>query len=231
LGQIFPIIFYRVSGTKMQELNGCPANLLVIKCFMIIIAYDIIPHHPIKNTCNNFTEMGPRRKKWQQKLLRYERTCRTSRPAVNQKSLPKQGRMQCTIIAGALAKQLHNLQKLADYNRLLVFTSTEPGLVAARRILHGQSPPCCCLSPEEYRQWMQFHPDINFQFHAHLWSHFVEHPGITNCRFSISANEDYWLHTEGMVYGPKFGRGADHLWKWDGEKPVLLQRNYAQWTS
>lgn len=139
--------------------------------------------------------------------------------------------MQCTIIAGALAGQLHDLKRLPDYNRHLVFTSTEAGLVAAARILPGQSPVFCCLSPEEYRQWLQFHPDINFRYHVHLWSHFVEHPDITSCRFSIRPNEQYWLHTEGMVYGPKFGRGADHLWKWDGEKPVLLQKNYARWTS
>jgi len=198
---------------------------------MVKMPYYINLPSNINTHCNGLTEMNQRRNKWQQGLLNYERACRTGRPAKNRKSLSKQDRMQCDIIAGALARQLHYLQRLPEHNRHVVFTSTEPGLVAAHRILQGQSLAFCCLPPEEYRLWMQLHPDINFQFHVHFWSHFVEHPDITNCRFSISTDEQYWLHTEGMMCGPKFGRGADHLWKWDGKQPVLLKKNYTQWTS
>jgi hypothetical protein len=198
---------------------------------MVKMPYYINLPSNINTHCNGLTEMNPRRNKWQQGLLNYERAYRTGRPATNRKSLSKQGRMQCDIIAGTLAGQLHNLQRMPDHNRHLVFTSTEPGLVAAHGILQGQSLAFCCLPPKEYRLWMQLHPDMNFRLHVHFWSHFVEHPDIINCRFSISTDEQYWLHTEGMMCGPKFGRGADHLWKWDGEQPVLLQKNYTQWTS
>jgi hypothetical protein len=169
--------------------------------------------------------------KWHQGLLHYERFCRAGHPIAFRKSLSKQNKMQGDIIAGTLAGQLQNLQRLPDYNRHVVFTSTGPGLVAAQQILLEQSQPFTCLFPAEYRQWMQLHPDINYRLHVHLWSHFVENPDIGNSVHSLNTNEQYWLHTEGMMCGPKFGRGADHLWKWDGEKPALLKKNYAQWVS
>ena len=175
--------------------------------------------------------MGKKINKWRQGLLNYERLCRADRPVAIRHSLSKKGKMQGNIITGLLAEQLQNLQPLPDYNRHVVFTSTEPGLAAAQKILIEQSLPFTRLYPAEYRQWMQLHPDINYRFHVHLWSHFIENPDIGNSIYSLNPNDQFWLHTEGLMCGPKFGRGADHLWRWDGKKPALLKRNYGQWTS
>jgi len=169
--------------------------------------------------------------KWRQGLLNYARFCRAGRPPAIRQSLSKKAKVQGDIIAGALAAQLHSLQRLTDYNRHAVFTSSEPGLAAAHKILLEQSLPFTCLYPEEYRQWMQLHPDKTYRFHVHLWSHFVENPDIGSSIYSLNPNDQFWLHTEGMMCGPKFGRGTDHLWRWDGEKRTLLKKNYSQWTS
>jgi len=139
--------------------------------------------------------------------------------------------MQGDIISGTLAVQLLNLQRLPDYNRHVVFTSTEPGLAAAQEILLEQSMPFTGLYPAEYRQWMQLHPDVNHRFHVHLWSHFIESPDMDHSLYPLQPNEQYWLHTEGMMCGPKFGRGAEHLWKWDGKYPVLLRKNHGLWAA
>ena len=78
---------------------------------------------------------------------------------------------------------------------------------------------------------MYMHPDKDFRLHIHLWSHVVEpHHGYNNM-YSLNINEQYWLHTEGMLCGHKFGRGAEHLWKWDGKKAALLKKNNSQWAS
>ena len=170
--------------------------------------------------------------KWRQGLLDFSIDCRAARPVPHRKSLSITEKKQSEIITGSLVAQLDYLvPRLKDNMEHIVFTSTSPGLVAAQRINRDLLLQVTSLYPAEYRQWLHLHPDANYQYHFHLWSHFITRIGIDNAMYSLNNNEQYWLHTEGMMCGAKFGRGADHLWKWDGEKPALLKKNYAQWIS
>ena len=49
--------------------------------------------------------------------------------------------------------------------------------------------------------------------------------------YPIGSGESYWLHKEGTMCGESFGRGGDHLWKWNGSQPVLLEESINQWVS
>jgi len=56
----------------------------------------------------------------------------------------------------------------------MVFTSTCPGLVAAKEIMLGGNLPLVSLYPEELSNFLQSFPDIEFKYHVYLWSHFLE---------------------------------------------------------
>ncbi len=170
--------------------------------------------------------------KWRQGLLDFSIDCRAAHPIPHRKSLSITQKKQSEIIAGSLVVQLEYLvPRLKEDMVHIVFTSTSPGLMVAQRINRDMLLHVTSLYPAEYRQWLHLHPDAHYQYHFHLWSHFITRLYIENTLYSLNNNEQYWLHTEGMMCGPKFGRGADHLWKWDGKTPALLKKNYAQWTS
>jgi hypothetical protein len=176
--------------------------------------------------------MEPDRTKWQKKLLQYERTCRAARHISRQLTVSITEKVQCDIISRSLAHHLdHLIPSLKDNDRRIVFTSSCTGLMAAEILSGKMSLKMTSLYPDEYRKWLQKHPDTNYQYHIHLWSHFIANPDIGNSLYSLNTNEHYWLHTEGIMCGLKLGRGAEHLWKWGGKQPVLLKKNYAQWTS
>jgi len=170
--------------------------------------------------------------KWRQRLLAFSIDCRAARPIPHRKSLSITQKKQSEIIAGSLAVQLEYLvPRLKDDLVHIVFTSTSAGLAAAQRINRNMLLQVTSLYPAEYRQWLHRHPDADYQYHLHLWSHFINHLDIENTLYSLDNNEQYWLHTEGMMCGKKFGRGAEHLWKWAGGNPVLLKKYYARWAS
>ena len=172
------------------------------------------------------------RARWQKGLLQYERTCRAARHTPRQLTESNSEKTQRDIISRSLALHLgHLLPGVTDTNRQIVFTSSYTGLKAAENLPGKMTFKMTGLYPEEYRNWLQKHPDTIYRYHIHLWSHFIANPDIGNSRYSLNANENFWLHTEGMMCGLKLGRGAEHLWKWGGGQPVLLKKNYAQWTS
>ena len=175
--------------------------------------------------------MEQKNKTWRQQLAKYEQLCRAKQPVASRQSLSGAEKIHSQIIAGGLAVQLQNLLHQPDHNRQAIFTSARPGLTAASKILVEQPLSFTSLYPDEYRQWIHMHPDKNFRLHIHLWSHVVESLHIDKDLYSLDRNEQYWLHTEGMLCGHKFGRGAEHLWKWDGRKAALLKKNHTQWIS
>jgi hypothetical protein len=116
----------------------------------------------------------------------------------------------------------------------IVFTSEQPGLVAAREILEDESERIAFLYPTEFVEWNKSHPDENFRWHVHTWSFFAPLDSETKkkaTQYPLAAGETYWLHKEGTMCGPLFGRGGDHLWKWNGNEPELLQECLNQWVS
>lgn len=118
----------------------------------------------------------------------------------------------------------------------LVFTSDMTGLVAALEI-SGPSPEgMVYLLDDEanvvFSKWQEsfFHSCIHFwaRFRPRLPNHFKAEMGD---RHPIPPGAKYWIHEEGTVWGPLAGRGAAHLWMWDGQEATLLEEAYESWIS
>lgn len=192
--------------------------------------------------------MTPQTKAWSRGLREFIANCRQKLPYRARKDFRDAEEWQCRIIGGSFISWLRQhgpnlIQErafFADYEKLdkepiIVFTSEESGLVASQEILEGDSSRVLPLYPAEYARWLDKRPDEKFQCHIHTWSYFTEldEDAFDRAQKShqITDGETYWLHKEGTTCGPAFGRGGDHLWKWDGEKPVLLEEAFNQWVS
>jgi len=184
---------------------------------------------------------------WFDGLKAFVAACRASRPLLNREDLSTAEEMQCRIIGGSLITWLQKhgprlLQERAvlaglenwEKDPFIVFTSEQPGLVAGREILDDGPSTIAFLYPDEFTEWLKYHPDPEYRWHVHTWSFFAPldvETGRRAKKFSLAAGESYWLDKEGTMCGQLFGRGGDHLWKWDGNEPVLLQEFINQWVS
>lgn len=185
---------------------------------------------------------------WFDDLLLDIRDFRRDRPLASRDALSPEEEMQCRIIGGNLISWLEQhgpllmqqrsmLAKLNDCWEeppFVVFTSNQPGLVAATEIIRGMRHQIACLFPEEFSSWLKKHPDPDNRWHVHTWSYFTpldkEIVKLAKA-YPIAPGECYWLHKEGSQCGNLFGRGGDHLWKWDGHEAVLLEEGIRQWVS
>ena len=126
--------------------------------------------------------------------------------------------------------ELQNFEK----DPYIVFTSESPGLVAAREILRKGPANIVFLYPDEFTEWLKDNPDPEYRWHIHTWSFFAPVDAATAKKAKkhpCSEGESLWLHKEGTMCGHLFGRGGDHLWKWNGREPELLEEAVNQWVS
>ena len=117
---------------------------------------------------------------------------------------------------------------------IIVFTSERPGLVAAREILRKGPANIAFLYPDEFTAWLNNHPGPDYLWHIHTWFFFAPVDVETAKKaekYLCSEGESFWLHKEGTMCGQLFGRGGDHLWKWNGREPKLLEECVNQWVS
>jgi len=186
-------------------------------------------------------------KNWFDELKRFAMECRVKFPIVNRDDLSAEQEMQCRIIGGSLIPWLREygpglIQERAilagfrnwEKDPFIVFTSDQPGLVAASEILEDRPATVEFLYPDEFTEHMQNHPDPEYRWHVHTWSFFA--PVDSDMakkveKYPIGAGESYWLHKEGTMCGQLFGRGCNHLWKWDEQEAVLLEECINQWVS
>jgi len=181
--------------------------------------------------------------KWFQELKNHAENCRKVLPVPKRNSVSWPHILQLSIIKGSLLSWINNLTsanhpgstELDEHNVCLVFTSTCPGLVAAQEILKKKNLPLVALYPEELRVFLQYHPDNEYKYHVHIWSHFLEELDNETKkiaeRYLLSDKDRYWLHVEGIMRGPKLGRGIEHLWSWNGSHAKLLKKSFLQWAA
>jgi hypothetical protein len=197
--------------------------------------------------CWGQQKMNEQGTKWFDGLRAFLAECRDQRPLIARKDLSAAEERQCRIIGGSLIRWLQNYgpslleerAMLADFENwekdpCIVFTSEQPGVVAANEILKASPPTIVFLYPDEFTRWTESHPDPEYRWHVHTWSFFAPLDPMTGqraARYPLAAGETYWLHKEGTMCGPLFGRGGDHLWKWDGENATLLEEGFNQWIS
>jgi hypothetical protein len=147
------------------------------------------------------------------------------------------------IIKGSLLSWINNLPsgispgpgERNGHEICIVFTSNEPGLVAAKEIMLGQNIPLVYLYPEELNFFLQRFPDNEYRYHAHIWSHFLEELDSDTKRiakrYPINDTEIYWLHVEGIMQGQQLARGLEHLWTWNGTHTKLLKKSFLHWAT
>jgi hypothetical protein len=180
---------------------------------------------------------------WLQEIKKYSVTCRKLRPIPVRDAMSRPQILQSLIIKGSLLSWIDYLTtathrghaELDGHSVCLVFTSTSPGLFAAQEIMQEKNLPLVVLYPEEFRVFLQSFPDNESRYHAHIWSHFLEELGDETKkiaqRYLLSDKNKYWLHIEGIMRGPKLGRGIEHLWSWNGSKMKLLKKSFRQWAT
>jgi hypothetical protein len=185
--------------------------------------------------------------KWFDELKVHTTLCRKRRPLALRDNLTPAEEMQCRIIGGSFISWLQKhgprlLQERAvlaplqnwEKDPFIVFTSDQAGLVAANEILEDTPPTIVFLYHEEFTRWTKAHRDAGYRWHVHTWSFFTAPDADVTKRaakYPLQAGETYWLHKEGTMCGPLFGRGGDHLWKWNGQEPELLEEGFNQWIS
>ena len=187
--------------------------------------------------------------KWFASLQNHVRKLRAEHPLPRREALSAAEEWQCRIIGGSLIRWLndHGPRMLQERRMLartmhveedpcIVFTSSVPGLVAAQEIIGLDDEGIVYLGDDEFEAWSKDHADDEYRWHVHVWSHFTESlPSRLRQEaqesFPLPEGHVYWLHAEGTMWGKLAGRGGDHLWQWDGEKPTLLEEALRTWVS
>lgn len=187
---------------------------------------------------------------WISELRSHVDKLRDHHPLPDRQSLDPVEEWQCRIIGGALLNWLREIGPNFLQERqvmcgllgiepdpLVVFTSTAPGLIAATQIITSEIESVVFLKDEEFATWSRQHSDNEYRWHVHFWSYFAPRPNqefLAQCQEQYPLDDEtetYWQHVEGTMWGQQAGRGADHLWKWDGKEPLLLEEAFSHWVS
>ena len=180
---------------------------------------------------------------WLQELKKHTANCRASRPIPGRDALSWPQILQLHIIKGSLLSWINNLPssitpgpaEQIENGTCIIFTSNDPGLVAAKEVMRGKKLPLVSLYPEELNGFLQRFPDSKYRYHAHLWSHFLEKLDSDTKkiaeRYPVNEQERYWLHVEGIMRGQRLGRGVEHLWSWNGSQTKLLKKSFLHWAT
>ncbi len=183
------------------------------------------------------------KKIWLQELKNHEKNCRAANPVPGRNGLSRPQVLQLNIIKGSLQSLINNFSASISSSPdeqggneiCLVLTSTCSGLVAAREIAQGKDFPHVSLYPEELSKFLQSFPDNEYRHHMLIWSHFLEELDNTTKnnagRYPLKDKEKYWLHVEGIMCRQRFGRGAEHLWSWNGSQAKLLKKSFLHWAA
>lgn len=186
---------------------------------------------------------------WAEELREFVAACRAARPLPERDTLTPALEWQCRIVGGALLTWLHEhgpgfLQERAvmasligvDPDPVIVFTSDVPGLVAAEELLGSDHERVVFLLEEEFADAAPRAADPGFVRHVHVWSRFLpdlerDFAVAARTKHPIAAQDSYWQHAEGTMWAPNAGRGVDHLWRWDGREPELLEEALTHWVA
>lgn len=118
--------------------------------------------------------------------------------------------------------------------RVFVFVTDRPGFVAARHLLEPESDLVIPVLKDEWHQWLSRRgelEDIEFEHHYECWS-FWHRDLESTWTYPADWNQtDLWVHQEGFALDDRAGRGAKHLWGWDGSQMVKIEEEIDSWVS
>ena len=181
---------------------------------------------------------------WRRELVKFVLARRRSRPGREDLS-PLQD-WQRRITGGVLIQFFDLLSKTATeelypqllehplQERVFLFITDEAGYLAADELMDLKSLQALCVLKEHWRAFLE-HPDTNdddeFIHHYQFWS--VWHQDIPE-NWDVPPLEpgfEYWIHEEGFALADGAGRGAQHIWRWDGQTLELTEELMSSWTS
>jgi hypothetical protein len=133
------------------------------------------------------------------------------------------------------------LEKFPLHSRAFLFITDLPGAVAGQELMQADSDRAFCILKDEWRAWLSddaHEDDALFLEHFEFWSvwHQDIHPEWefeSDIKLDAAAEQgvEYWVHEEGFALAPNAGRGAQHLWKWNGEQMEKVEEAITSWTS
>ncbi len=118
--------------------------------------------------------------------------------------------------------------------RLFLFITDVPGLIAGRELMNTDTDQALIVLKDHWRAFLETpgeDPDEDFRRHYEFWS--VWHQELPQT-WEITApdpNGEYWVHEEGFALADGAGRGAQHLWRWDGQTMVMEEETMTSWAS
>ena len=181
---------------------------------------------------------------WEDAVRNYEQDCRALKPVPPRSSLTAEEEWHCRILGGRMYTSLAPMiesdlaQRDALWVRkfarqpLVVFTTTMPGLVAARELFKPFAK-LLFLLPHEWEAWthVESRADSEYEFHVHHWSemHMMkdDKAEYAQQQFPEADLKTLRLHEEGSLFGPLAGTGAAHLWQWNGRELELLEEEFS----
>jgi hypothetical protein len=186
---------------------------------------------------------------WTSRLRTYAAEHRAAVPLPDRDALTDAQEWHCRLVGGTILAWLRQhgprfleervvMCKLLGIDRdpTIVFTSDVPGLIAAREIVGPDHERVVYLLEDEFAAAPPRVTDPEYKHHVHFWSFFRPElePGFAaqaRAKHPIPAGCSYWQHSEGTMWAVRAGRGVDHLWRWDGDKPELLEEAMSHWVS
>ena len=119
-------------------------------------------------------------------------------------------------------------------DRLFLYISDVAGYWAAEELMDTDTPQAFRILKEEWRAFLE-QPDTDedekFIHHYQFWS--VWHTNIPDTWEGPELDPDWehWVHEEGFALADRAGRGAQHLWRWDGEEFEIVEQELTSWNS
>lgn len=182
---------------------------------------------------------------WRDELAEFVDGLRERSPRPSREELSELEDEQRRVAGGGLMQFLQFLQSESAFElfpildeqpideRIFVFASDAPGVVAAEDIVDPDSDRAVVVTKDEWRAWLDApgtDADPTFQHHYEHWS--VWHRDF-QASWNLPDDEpgEFWVHEEGFALADRAGRGARHLWTWDGEELELFEQDVDQWTS
>lgn len=188
--------------------------------------------------------LRPDVEQWRAELVEFLNDRRQTTPAKNQLSPLQHWHRRVT--GGVLTQflqfigkptALQNYPQLEDQplaERLFLFITDEAGLHGTEELIDPESPQVLLLLKEQWRAFLEAPhttDDEKFERHYEFWS--VWHTKLPD-NWDVepaAAGQTYWVHEEGFALADQAGRGAQHLWLWDGHELALVEEMANSWVS
>jgi hypothetical protein len=185
------------------------------------------------------------KKEWSTGLKSFIQAQRELYPIPCRDSLTDEEESHCQIIGGEFCtwKQRHlpdiikerialSLMMKFDPKPIIIFTTSMPGLVAAKVIIPKPPNNLVYLHHTEYQEWEKEHSVDEFTFHIHHWSTIrkIDRKLLSKAKKAYPEvhAEEFRVHTCGVLWGEQCGVEDEHLWRWNGQEMILLEEAFSQ---